>query len=320
MIKEVIIYCDGGLANRINCLANGLVIANMLQQKYKIYWPINRYCESKLTEIIEIEMETQNLGKQVLKNRSRCLIVADENFISAPEDLWINPRRPRNFKEAESEIIDAAKKVEAIIIFYPIPFYEKYKEFRLEIKNLFNPKPEIMDLVRETELQMKIPEKYWGLHMRGTDAKKNNKYYKFFKLLTKLIPGKYYLASDDCELIEFFSDRPNVIKRENINFPSKAELNATWTSKNLDENGDILPYNVRRTSDSIRDAMVDLLILSKSNLIPTSTSTYLELAANISDRKMSFIPQLFLVRHKFKMLMLNINGNIFSKIIPSNNV
>jgi hypothetical protein len=55
-------------------------------------------------------------------------------------------------------------------------------------------------------------------------------------------------------------------------------VDGQWTTTTADHSGRLYPCNVNRGAASVEDALVDLLILSRSQIIKTSNSTFLNTA------------------------------------------
>ena len=301
--SAVWIYCDGGLANRVNCLVNGLIIARKFDTNYHIFWPINRYCRAGFDDLFNYPFQTIDKGKDEIRKFVRLGIVADHNFICSPDNLWVNPRVTNIFSSTSKRIHDLFKLVDKVVVFSPMPIYEFGSEFKDVLREIFIPKAELISNTTYELDRMKLKEPYWGLHMRGSDAKKSEKYYHFYRILIRFLPGQIYLATDDSELIYFFESNRNLIKRDCGVRVAKADDFAGWNASIRDDNDEVMPYNVTRSIGNVRDAIIDLLLLSKSRLIPTSSSTYLELAANISSKKISLVRLIFYSRYLFRILL-----------------
>ena len=313
--KLIIIYCDGGLANRINCLVNGRLLAEKMGLDYDVYWPVNRYCESTLGDVMVSSFIAKNKGKDDLKSLGSVGIVAEDNFIFAPRALWINPS-VRGIQTSTLYRLDRLyEEVDTVIIFYPLPMYEFRLEFIETLSTVFRPQEEYIHLCNIEICKINLQQIFWGLHMRGTDIRRSKAYYNFFRLLARFLPGQVYLATDDADIVDLFSSSQSILLRKHAARVHKENNCFEWNSTFLDDNGDLLPYNVVRSHDSIRDAIIDLLLLSKSRLIPTSSSTYLELAANISNKKKSLVQLIFYSRYLFRVILFTFKYHFNKKNI-----
>ena len=56
-----------------------------------------------------------------------------------------------------------------------------------------------------------------------------------------------------------------------------------WRDTVVDDDGNEYSFNIERSDESVIDAMVDLLILSKSTILNTSESTFLKTALLIQE-------------------------------------
>ena len=60
MKKQNIIFCDGGLANRLNSLIGGLKLAEIIKGEWIICWPINEWCGSALEDLFNVDLPIIN--------------------------------------------------------------------------------------------------------------------------------------------------------------------------------------------------------------------------------------------------------------------
>ncbi len=164
------------------------------------------------------------------------------------------------------------------------------------LAEIFIPKDSFVLAAKKIQNDLGLRNFFWGLHLRGTDARKSELYYSMFYWLSYLLPGKIFLATDDRDLLDYFFNNSRIISRQYESNIQKADPASGWEAKVIDENQEIHRYNVHRGRSQVEDAVIDLLILSKSNLLTTSSSTFLELAANISKKTLLITRQLFYIR------------------------
>ena len=50
--SKIIIYCDGGLGNRLNALLSGMAIVHYFGIDYVIHWPANQWCAAAYSDIL----------------------------------------------------------------------------------------------------------------------------------------------------------------------------------------------------------------------------------------------------------------------------
>ena len=122
---------------------------------------------------------------------------------------------------------------------------------------------------------------YAGLHIRKTD------YWNLVneQLLLQVVvenPNVLFFVCSDSKEAE-----SEALKFQNVRIRPKASyvekrVEGGWNHMIIDESGRRYPFNVRRSALSVEEAIVDLLILARSQIIRNSTSTILLLAVNWS--------------------------------------
>lgn len=304
----LIIHCDGGLANRINCLANGLLIAQLWQVDYELVWPINRYCRASASDLLELDEQPVDRSKNEYILAENTGIIASDNFLSIEAGLYLNPSTCKSrseFARKASMLLTICSKV---IVFYPSPLPQFYFDVKRVAKS-FKFKSSILLYSAKEQRRLALkPFLYWGLHLRGTDVRKANWYYSFFVRLSRILPGNLLVLSDDSQIIKAFSTQTVTVKtRQGIPLVDIYDQSLEWNASSIDENGQQLPYNVNRSRESVKEALVDLMLLSQSMPIPTSTSTFLELSLFLNPIYGSVISYLFYLRSKLNLIRSRVN-------------
>jgi hypothetical protein len=119
---------------------------------------------------------------------------------------------------------------------------------------------------------------YFGIQIRKTDfgangADDNN----LFDLISKCPQRKFFVCSDDKAVEQRFALLKNV-----VTYPKRAYVEKVveggWNTPTADHSGRVYACNVNRNSASVEDAVVDLLLLSHSQVVRTSNSTFLNTA------------------------------------------
>jgi hypothetical protein len=116
-----------------------------------------------------------------------------------------------------------------------------------------------------------------GLHIRKTDFGNLVNDDEIFNLVAK-DPRRFFVCSDDRGVNERFSALTNCSVFEKNHFPVKVLESDGWNAATIDSEGRRFPYNITRPEDSVVEALVDLLILSKTTPVRTSGSTFLGMA------------------------------------------
>jgi predicted RNA-binding protein len=84
----------------------------------------------------------------------------------------------------------------------------------------------------------------------------------------------YFVCSDDKATEDKFNELKNVLVYPKTSYVEKL-VDGEWTTKIKDSEGRIFPYNVDRSKQSVIEAFIDLLILSRTNIIIRNKSSFL---------------------------------------------
>ena len=93
----------------------------------------------------------------------------------------------------------------------------------------------------------------------------------------------YFICSDDQKLEERFTAHANAFAFPKNKYVEKLTDDGHWRATIEGPDGEEYAFNIERSDESVIEAMVDLLVLSKSTIIPTSESTFLKTAQLIQD-------------------------------------
>jgi len=276
-MSKAYIYCDGGFGNRYHSLVSGLFLAEACDREPIVIWPINNYNEASFKDIFETDLEecTDFTGKEWLEKLNPLNIVAwnpwhanvDEQHncmgIYSPIDQFLRNKQDKDvffyggrlcpwvYINALPDIIDT------------IPFQKSLRDkAELFIKENFG------------------QEKFNGLHVRKTDHPYPLEEDKAIEQINSTPHIKCFVCSDDPATEQKFLDAcPNVRVFAKQAYVEMLVPNGNWGYEITDSTGHRFPYNVKRGSDSVLEAMVDLQILAKSNIINTDhRSTFIRTA------------------------------------------
>lgn len=303
---RLIIHCDGGLANRLNCLNNGLLIAGLLDLSYQISWPVNRYCGAALTDLLDNCDFVIDKRKDEYPRGSNIGLIASDNFLCVNPGYLVDPGIHILRSSFVRKIHHLITSCELTILFYPLPLPQFYFDCWHSLGKL-PIKISIRHAASQELLRLGLkPFRYWGVHLRGTDSRRSNQYYSFFRSLLVFLPGYSLLLSDDQSILEIFSHQRRVKNRHGIPLVDKYNSNLEWSALAIDENSQFLPYNVNRSAESVREALIDLLLLSGSLPLPTSTSSFLEMSILLNPLYGRLLGFLFYARSVLGVVRVNL--------------
>jgi hypothetical protein len=272
--RKIFIHCDGGFANRFNVLIGGLFLAETLTLTPIILWNSNNWCGAKFFDIFYPTLQTLEFDSKTFFKLNSVKIISHENQFNQELDYEL----PSNFNSI-NEILNYVGNESDIFYYNNIIASWVSEDFFRSLNSMLTIKSEILDAAHELIKKYKLNE-YYGLHFRKTDfigieSVDDNYYRNYIQSNPNFL---FFVCSDDQKTEMDFKQHPNVFTYEKTNYVEKYS-SGEWDSWIVDENGNQFPFNVKRSSESVKEAVVDLLILSYSNIINTSSSTFLKTAA-----------------------------------------
>lgn len=289
MFKTLVGYCDGGIGNRLNSLVGAIYMSRILGADLIVSWPINRWCFAPIEELFDIRYKSNHDSMLDINQKYSNFVVLSHDAQLLTGKASINPNNYYTQKAIVKEIAFELHEASEVVYYNSlIPMYMKYSE----IKSIFS-EIKIMDkFVLDADTYLKENNlkyySYSGLHIRGTDAGFNSSYYKFWYSLISLCSSTVLLCTDDEVLQRLFLRKKNVIARPKLSFPKKASSGLGWNESCIDEYGRKFNYNIHRDEYAIKEALVDIYLLSRSRILYTSQSTFLDIAFLIGSRKSHF--------------------------------
>lgn len=264
-MKQLYIYCDGGFGNRFNSLISGLIISNVGNFDPVILWPSTHSCRSEFGSIFESRFNVINETLHYfLKDQSLYAYFMHGNFLNFSEPI-IHP----NLFNSIDEFVNHLNLVEKNKLVYNNDSIPNYIDWSFIKKNfLLNFRENI---IKESEnfIELNSLNEYFGIHLRDTDFHQYDdmsRYDKYYSLINSNKDKKYFVCSDNKELEKRFSYLPNVYIRRKKKYVEKQNTDSQWSN------------NIERSHESVIESLIDLTILSKSNIIKTSESSFLKTA------------------------------------------
>lgn len=259
-MKNLFIYCDGGFGNRFGTLLGGLRLADFYQLNPIIIWPSTQWCRLKFNETFKTKNYTVlEETLEYFKDKVDVFIM-HENFIGAPNyhhtlefcNIW-------DFKRILSDKYDNYLYNNNVITKWVDD------DWLDKSMNLLIFVDEIMDKAFEFINENKITQNVIGVHLRATDFHTGNPLFeKEYSLIESTPQKRYFVLSDDQHIEERFNKLENVITRSKTKYVEKIKDETTWNN------------NIERSSESVVESLIDLTILSKTDIMVTSPSSFLK--------------------------------------------
>jgi len=271
---KIIIYCDGGLGNRMGALIGGLLISKAINRQPIIVWPENACCEASFTDLFENNYEIINTTCNDLYSKYLDSVF----FVPFNHSTHDIKRVDVNFENFQQTILKCDNP-NIIYNNHAIPNFLNHETNIVNVLSELKIKKNIVRSVNDFCFENKIDKNVLGIQIRRTDATNSN-YDNFIENFIKDCKNTIFLCSDDKSTEDDFQSKYNVHIHKKTHYVEKKNKDLGWNGEIIDENGLKWPYNVYRSKLSVIEAFVDLLILSRTSIFQGYNvgSTFLTLA------------------------------------------
>ena len=292
-----LIECGGGLGNRINNIINGLFFI----EKYKIdtfylVWRNQNGLSCEFSEILNNDSDWNIIDEIVINNGLNLTDEKLKKIVKSEVDI-------KHLTNNVSEFTKAINKKRGTWIIrgsdneYNIDENERLRLFKKHIYNKIFNQQWVLKKVNEFYKNNNIEKKkYIGLHIRRTDFPNMIKDEYIHNDIMKILENdkniKIYLSSDSNETEKKFKKiyKNNIIIRNKKNvIMIKGNTSRIMHDNDIthilnklgfmntkkDEN--FLTYNVLRNKDSLKEAIIDIILLSQSKELIKSRGSYFKL-------------------------------------------
>lgn len=284
---NIYIYCDGGFGNRFNVLLSGLYLAEQINHEPIIIWQPNNWCGAELNDLFSNEFSLLNNFNRFEFFKQSITALIHENQFGQSIDF----QDPRQF-----DSIETVKKYIQTKPYQPIIYFTniipQWVDMNYVCLNLL-PKLKFQDdiILSANSVLKSVQQDYYGIHLRMTDFAQRDdsnvvRYYEFAKSQPDRL---FFVCSDDPKVEQHFAELSNVFTNTKTSYVGKLVKDQEWNYGITDSNNNYFNFNVDRSKQSVKEAIVDLIILSRSTILNTNpTSTFLQTAFLLQkDRKIS---------------------------------
>lgn len=275
-MPNLIIYCDGGFGNRYNALISGLVAADILGYKAEICWPTNNWCEAEYSDLFE--------GTTTVRTENLIDFVGDaHNYLVLSHDLRNAEYLSVPFVSAygftsESEFAEYCRNDGRDVFFYPalVPSWISPEKLYLVAAKF----PFHIELIEAAEsfINENFHGYFYGIHLRRTDLVLGYSDAEVGEIVTGHPDHLFFICSDSADSEKSAAQYPNVRVHVKHSYVDRQIGDKGWTDITLDTSKRAYYSNIRRNAQSVRDAVVDLLILSRSVIVGKTSSTFMNVA------------------------------------------
>lgn len=287
---NLIIYCDGGLGNRINSLITGLALYDTgLFNKCSISWPASEHCMASFFNLLEIngiEVNENPLDGIKAENNKIKAVVQDK---TDAELLSVSWHRAIDFSDREAFIdyIFSDSNIDTFLLYTGLlPSWldrdineqaRLFKKYSVRINN------DIL-LCAKDFIENNLPGTgYYSIHLRRTDNPIGYTSRECSEILFKNPLDSFFICSDSKEEKLKYNVFSNVILTEFHNDVIKKDHSLAYRSPIVDSMGRRSEYNVVRSKMNVVEGFIELIILGFGNQVGLfrTGSTFQSLAVNI---------------------------------------
>jgi tetratricopeptide (TPR) repeat protein len=285
-MNKNIVFCDGGISNRLNTLIFALILKQKFDYKWEISWPENNWCNASFESLFDIDITSANNSLSYYKkNQYFYNLLMHENQMNFDEAIINYNKNIRDYQD-----INYYFQLGKPVFYYNniIPNFVSLDEIISGVSDL-KIQSSIFNVAIEYCENNKIDETVLGLHIRKTDFGNLIDDNELF-LQVRNSDKQFFVCSDDKNVMLRFSELKNCKVFQKNHYPTLLDPNKNWQDNIIDDQNRVFSFNIFRSSESIKEALIDLLILSKTTLIHTSNSTFLNMSkifkmANILSNK-----------------------------------
>ena len=275
--RNIHILCDGGLGNRLSGLVGGLIVARQYQLTPVIAWPENNWCGAGFHDLFDSVNGTVTNHNvfQVFEHNLDCIFIMHEN------QTHFKPGRC--YRHSPDSIQQAVAQTGDMVYYHnKIPAYFSQDQVVQELEQLKISKY-VVTCVQEFCQLRRIDNTVAGLHLRKTENFNLNEESLYEQVLTTPTQ-RYFVCSDDQATQERFAQLPNVCAWSKTSYVGKL-ISGDWYESTTDTDGRQTKYNINRSRQSVIEAFVDMLILSRTWIRPTVKSSFLNFARYFAHSK-----------------------------------
>tara|TARA_B100001996_G_scaffold372903_1_gene349789 strand:+ start:15 stop:920 length:906 start_codon:yes stop_codon:yes gene_type:complete len=292
MTKTLYIHCDGGFGNRFNSLVAGLQIAEVGKYDPIILWPSTNWCRTTFNTIFNNNYNVIEQDLSYFADNPDDYSFLMHGQFDIPDHIRVV--HPNGFSSMQQvvDFYNQSGKDKLVYNHDSIPPYAGWIEIRKpKTTTQYGVTEEILEVVRRLKFTEAITskadvflqhynEEFSGIHLRNTDfyGPDKPKYDELEQMVKDNPDTHYFICSDDQELEERFTSNANAFAFPKNKYVEKLTDDGHWRANIEGPDGEEYSFNIERSDESVIEAMVDLLILSRSTIIPTSESTFLKTA------------------------------------------
>lgn len=261
---------QGGLGNRLMALQSAIHLSKLLETNLVVCWPVNDECGLALNKILDTEFEEVTTLAYPEKGFVRLGLVP-KHITDYPQFDHVTPILFDTITETEPflkslkhvDVYFSDWRIRQFTVFHPLKFKDEYVQ-------------KANDFVLKNNIQV-------TLHIRATDCGYKQSVLDEMKSSGDLrricyhkgkFCGNIFVTSDEKRYEEEFSQEANRVTRTDKSWPTKRDESRPFL---MGEN----IFNIRRSEQNVVDAIIDMLVMSKTPMIYGNTYSSLAKYAHL---------------------------------------
>lgn len=283
--NQLMIFCDGGIGNRINSLISGLAIARHFNLTFCVYWPENNWCQAGFEDIFKNQFALSKKSiKDLTGQLSEAVVLLHDEIASNKLEVEFNSAyQYASTEDFHEKVLKSGRQV----FYYPalMPEWIPFESIKAELKTLIFT-DYIVNTVNKFVVET-IKKPFHGLHLRRTDLNVGLNDHEVINLVQRNPNETFFVCSDDPVAEAIASAHPNVFARPKNHHVGKKNADAEWLAASEDDDGRIYYGNINRGKEAVIEGAIDMLILAHSQIIGYSGSTFQQLSKLIGSECIS---------------------------------
>ncbi len=274
----LLVFCDGGFANRVNCLVSGLALGRRLGLPVRVLWPRNNRCGAAFGELFDMDLPVDEVRLQdLVPHQKKLQLWLHENDVGFTESVASLRQHPG--LATVKAMLQGDRRAVLFCENAVLPWLDAVDVDAALLSLHFQ--ADIVGSARQV-IARHGAGGYVGIHLRATDFTQPPPVEAMLGVVQAQSGTRFFVCSDDAAIEDRFARHANVFVHAKSAYVEKRAA-GPWRGATTDSDG--LPYtgNIERTGASVVQAVVDLLLLAGSRPLKTSTSSFLALAERLRE-------------------------------------
>jgi hypothetical protein len=269
--RRLVIKCDGGFGTRYNALPSDLTMARFFDLEVALVLPPNNVCMADPAELFS--KDGPHLDEAALGPREDCLILVHfENAPGQQAGLWICGLQDMN---ALAAVVGACRR-DILFSTSLVPAYFDLGMLGQTMEALAL-RPEIV-AEADAFIARRRLRRFFGLQLRRTDFMADETQDRAIEEMVGKARHHDFFVWPDIPDTE-----ARLARLDNVHIHPKTSdvdklVDGSCCQDLQDDQGRRLRFNVMRGAESVRQALVDLTLLSRPEPVGNSASTFLKTA------------------------------------------